>query len=94
MLRNVDRRPAETPGHSPAGRPGPDIRAAELGRTPLLTLVRDATYAIEREYIAAALARVDGNRSAAADLLGLSRQTLYMKLGRHGFEDDLPAASD
>jgi DNA-binding NtrC family response regulator len=38
--------------------------------------------AIEQEAIRAALARHDGNVSAAADELGLSRQALYRRLGR------------
>jgi DNA-binding NtrC family response regulator len=38
--------------------------------------------AIEQEAVRAALARHDGNVSAAADELGLSRQALYRRLGK------------
>ena len=40
--------------------------------------IRDS---IEREAIAQALARTGGNRTAAARLLGISRASLYDKLG-------------
>jgi transcriptional regulator PpsR len=56
----------------------------QIGRTPLLQMVRDAGDLIEQHCIEAALDRVDGNRTAAASLLGLSRQSLYAKLNRYG----------
>lgn len=55
----------------------------QIGRTPLLQVVRETSDAVERHYIKAALARVDGNRTAAAELLGLSRQSLHAKLNRY-----------
>jgi DNA-binding NtrC family response regulator len=39
---------------------------------------------VERVLITKALARFDGNVSAAADALGLSRSALYRRLQRHG----------
>jgi transcriptional regulator of acetoin/glycerol metabolism len=39
---------------------------------------------LERETIAAALDKANGNISMAARLLGLSRAALYRKLGKHG----------
>ena len=56
----------------------------QIGRLPLMQLVRDSGDLIERHCIEAALERAAGNRTAAAALLGLSRQTLYAKLARHG----------
>ena len=39
---------------------------------------------VERELIQQALERADGNKSAAARLLGLSRDTLRYRLEKHG----------
>jgi len=57
-----------------------------IGRVPLPALVRDAVSLVERHYIHAALEQTDGNRTAAAQLLGVSRQSLYAKLNRYGTE--------
>lgn len=57
---------------------------AKLGETPLKVLVSETVVVIERHFIEAALANTDGNRSAAAKMLGLSRQSLYVKLARYG----------
>lgn len=57
----------------------------QIGKAPLLELVRKTSAAVERHCIEAALRRSDGNRTAAAELLGLSRQSLYAKLSRYGF---------
>lgn len=53
------------------------------GRAPLQQLVREAVEQLERQYILASLERTGGNRTAAAALLGLSRQSLYAKLERY-----------
>jgi transcriptional regulator PpsR len=58
----------------------------QIGKSPLLDLVRKTSAAVERHCIEAALRRSDGNRTAAAELLGLSRQSLYAKLNRYGFD--------
>ena len=55
-----------------------------LGETSLKRLVSETVGVVERHYIEAALATTSGNRSAAAKMLGLSRQSLYMKLARYG----------
>ncbi len=81
MLRDVSRR---------AAYPSDDHLSAvlgavteQIGRTPLLQVVRETSDAVERHYIKAALQRVDGNRTAAAEILGLSRQSLHTKLNRY-----------
>jgi len=42
----------------------------------------------EKERILAALERTYGNKKAAADLLGISRGTLYNKMRKYGIEDE------
>lgn len=61
-----------------------------VGRVPLKDLVREATDMIERLCIEAALELSSDNRASAAELLGLSRQSLYVKLRRYGLGDLLP----
>jgi transcriptional regulator PpsR len=61
-----------------------------IGQVPLKDLVREATDVIERLCIEAALEMTGDNRASAAEMLGLSRQSLYVKLRRYGL-GDLPA---
>jgi transcriptional regulator PpsR len=58
-----------------------------VGRVPLKDLVRESTDMIERLCIEAALELTRDNRASAAEILGLSRQSLYAKLHRHGLAD-------
>ena len=55
-----------------------------VGRVPLKDIVRESTDLIERLCIEAALTYTGDNRASAAEVLGLSRQSLYSKLHRHG----------
>ena len=55
-----------------------------VGRMPLKDIVRESTDLIERLCIEAALNYTSNNRASAAEILGLSRQSLYSKLNRHG----------
>ena len=61
-----------------------------VGRVPLRDIVREATDIIEELCIEAALAITQDNRASAAEMLGLSRQSLYSKLRRYGI-GDLPS---
>ena len=69
--------------------PGPALpRSVEqltelVGRVPLKDIVRESTDLIERLCIEAALLHTRDNRASAAEILGLSRQSLYSKLHRH-----------
>ena len=54
-----------------------------VGRVPMKDIVRDATNFIEKTCIETALARTGDNRASAAEILGLSRQSFYVKLHRH-----------
>ncbi len=87
-IRGVARRFA-TPLHSMSSGPGPEPRSVEqltqlIGRVPMKDIVRESTDLIERLCIEAALTLTSDNRASAADVLGLSRQSLYSKLRRYG----------
>ena len=58
-----------------------------VGRVPMKNLVRETTDLIERMCIEAALELVRDNRASAAEVLGLSRQSLYVKMRRYGLGD-------
>lgn len=58
-----------------------------IGRVPLREVVREATDVIERLCIEAALELTGDNRASAAEMLQLSRQSLYVKLRRYGLGD-------
>ena len=63
-----------------------------IGHVSLKDLVQESTEVIERLAIEAALELTNDNRAAAAEMLGLSRQSLYVKLRRYGI-GNLTAAS-
>ena len=48
---------------------------------------------IEREHILDVLRQVNGNRMAAAKVLGISRRALYRRLDRHRLGDEAPPAA-
>lgn len=86
-LRVVARRVRDLPPAS-QGMPRSVEQLAELiGRMPLKDIVRESTDLIERQCIEAALSYTSNNRASAAEILGLSRQSLYSKLHRHGLLD-------
>jgi transcriptional regulator PpsR len=58
-----------------------------VGRVSLKDLVRETTDVIEKLCIEAALDLANDNRVSAAEMLGLSRQSLYVKLRRFGLVD-------
>jgi DNA-binding NtrC family response regulator len=68
------------------------VSAGRQSPAKLRSLVSKAVEAVERHFIAAALKAAHGNRTATARLLGLSRQSLYIKLARYGLDspEDLP----
>lgn len=86
-IRAVGRRLA---GEAPSNAPQP--RSVEqltelIGRVALKDLVREATDMIEKLCIQTALELTRDNRASAAEMLGLSRQSLYVKLRRYGLGD-------
>jgi transcriptional regulator PpsR len=58
-----------------------------VGRVPMKDIVGETTDLIERRCIEAALELTRDNRASAAEILGLSRQSLYVKLRRYGLGD-------
>jgi transcriptional regulator PpsR len=93
LIRDVGRRLTPTPAAEQ--RLGAVVGALteQVGRSSLRALVRETVGAVERHYIDAALELTGGNRTAAAELLGLSRQSLYSKLDRYGIEGDSRAVA-
>ena len=65
-----------------------------VGRVPLKDLVRESTDMIEKLCIEAALEITGDNRASAAEILGLSRQSLYAKLRRYGLGELASTESD
>jgi transcriptional regulator PpsR len=55
----------------------------QSGKTSLRGLIKDTVGLVERHYIAAALDLAEGNRTAAAEILGMSRQGFYKKLAQY-----------
>lgn len=92
LIRDVGRRLAPSPrGARDLGQAVEQLTTL-VGRVSLKTLVRDTTDLVERHFIEAALAITDDNRTSAAEVLGVSRQSLYMKLKRYrlGADADAP----
>jgi transcriptional regulator PpsR len=54
-----------------------------VGRVPLQEIVSETADLIEKLCIEAALRLTRDNRASAAEMLGLSRQSLYVKLRRY-----------
>jgi transcriptional regulator PpsR len=86
LLRNVSRR-------LPSGNESDFLRTAlgsmseQIGKSSLRSLVKNTVSIVEQHYVKQALELAGGNRSATAELLGLSRQSLYAKLNRYGLEN-------
>jgi transcriptional regulator PpsR len=64
-----------------------------VGRMPMKDIVNETSEMIERMCIQSALELTLNNRASAAEMLGLSRQSLYVKLHRFGMVDDNVATS-
>ncbi len=86
FLVRADRRRLTPGGGSDLPRSVEQMKAL-VGNVPLRELVRETTDVIERLCIEAALELTADNRASAAEMLGLSRQSLYAKLHRFGIGD-------
>jgi transcriptional regulator PpsR len=84
-VRDVGRRLAPNEKSLPTKVPASVAQLTELvGRVPLKQIVAETSDLIERLSIETALTMTKDNRAMAAQLLGLSRQSLYVKLRRFG----------
>ncbi|WP_295399435.1 transcriptional regulator PpsR [uncultured Thiocystis sp.] len=88
FIRDVGRRLSTEQPPSPEQTRWLDQLTDRVGRVPLKELVRESTDTIERLCIEAALKLTGDNRASAAELLGLSRQSLYVKIDRYGIAAD------
>jgi transcriptional regulator PpsR len=97
-IRNVGKRLNRVETRAKRDLPRSVEQLTELvGRVSLKELVGETTDMIEKLCIEAALELTQDNRAAAAEMLGLSRQSLYVKLRRYGLGDlppDEGAAQD
>ena len=93
VVRDVGRRLDGRPDASLRPRSGQDLTSL-VGRMPLKEIVGETVDLIEKLCIEAALKITKNNRASAADMLGLSRQSLYVKLRRYGIEGPDPDAAE
>ncbi|WP_271078475.1 transcriptional regulator PpsR [Aurantiacibacter sp. MUD61] len=84
VIRPVGRRMRDLPGAEQDSPRSVDQLSEMVGRMSLKEIVRESTDLIERLCIEEALKHTSNNRASAAEILGLSRQSLYSKLHRHG----------
>jgi transcriptional regulator PpsR len=83
-VRSIGRRERDLPASGNELPRSVDQLTNLVGRRSLREIVRESTDLIERMCIEAALVHTSDNRASAAEILGLSRQSLYSKLHRHG----------
>lgn len=92
VVRDIGRRLRPDESKLPSKVPQSVKQLTELvGRVPLKDIVAESSELIEQLSIETALQMTHDNRALAAQLLGLSRQSLYVKLRRYGL-GDLPAS--
>ncbi|RYF09556.1 MAG: sigma-54-dependent Fis family transcriptional regulator, partial [Deltaproteobacteria bacterium] len=78
--------------HLPQEIAGTNPTAAAQGEAGGLQPLPQALLLFEREYLLRALQQVNGKRTRAAQMLGISRKNLWQKLRRHGLLDYSPEA--
>lgn len=92
VIRNVGRRMRDLPPMAQDLPRSVEQLTELVGRMALKDIVRESTDLIERLCIDAALSYTHNNRASAAEILGLSRQSLYSKLHRYGLASSLTDA--
>jgi len=95
VIRDIGRRLTTARAQPTRAMPRSIEQLTELiGRVSMKELVRDAIDVIERLCIESALELTGNNRASAAEMLGLSRQSLYVKLRRYGLSDPGDSETD
>lgn len=89
-LRRVDLRLAAVPPQVGALASALDRLAAQVGIVTLPELLHEATDLAERHLIDAALARTQGDRLQAAQLLGITAENLWLRMRHHGMSRSAP----
>lgn len=84
VIRPISRRMRDLPSNTEDLPRSVEQLTELVGRMSLKDIVRESTDLIERLCIEAALSYTSDNRASAAEILGLSRQSLYSKLHRYG----------
>jgi DNA-binding NtrC family response regulator len=93
LLRNVARR-LSSGGEADLLRAALGSMSEQIGKSSLRKLVKNTVSVVEQHYVKQALELAGGNRTATAELLGLSRQSLYAKLNRYGLDDKVPGIEE
>jgi transcriptional regulator PpsR len=89
VIRRIARRPIAGGKQTQLLQKSAEQMTALVGKVPLKDLVRETTDIVERLCIEAALQLNDNNRASTAEMLGLSRQSLYNRLERFGIGETL-----
>jgi len=89
-LRDIGRRLPSNSGESATRELSGAVQrlSTKVGEVSLKQLVEDTVGLVELHFIDAALELTGDNRTAAAELLGLSRQSLYTKLKRYNLDSN------
>ncbi|MEO0915078.1 MAG: helix-turn-helix domain-containing protein, partial [Pseudomonadota bacterium] len=87
QIRDVSRLEASRQSASAVSSEAVEHVVELVGSTPLKELVRGTTDVVEKLCIETAIRLTNNNRAAAAEMLGLSRQSLYVKLRRYNLVD-------
>jgi len=88
FVRDMDRRHPAPSYATPSAQPGYNELSQLVGRKPIKDIVGETVDNVERICIETALELTHNNRASAAEMLGLSRQSLYVKLRRFGILSD------
>lgn len=84
VIRDTSRSELMRRQSSPGAEDGTRNVAQLVGAAPLRDIVAETTDVVERMCIETAVEMTRNNRVAAAEMLGLSRQSLYVKLRKYG----------